>query len=204
MADLGEDRLATLRLRRPRPRVRRVPEAGAGHPPPVVVSPGGAIAFLDGSPGTPLGTGGRQSLTEEVPLPPGGLARPVHRRADRDPGRGPRSGVARLARALRRPGRPLTALCDDALARMPPYPAQDDIAVLTARPQGPPRHARQPGTGIGDENTGTRASGRLSCSKRAISVNGAVTTWSIPRGTGSAPWSRSTWTPGPTPRPSPR
>ncbi|MCF4136824.1 serine/threonine-protein phosphatase [Streptomyces sp. Tue 6430] len=44
-------------------------------------------------------------------------------------------GLDRLARALRTPARSLAELCDDVLARMLPHPAQDDVAVLMARPQ---------------------------------------------------------------------
>ncbi|MGW2615771.1 SpoIIE family protein phosphatase [Streptomyces sp. NPDC001500] len=135
VADMGEDQLATCVYAVHDPASGGCLVARAGHPPPAVVSPGGAITFLDGSPGTPLGTGGRQFGAEEVPLPPGGLlvlytdGLIETRGADLD------QGLARLAGALGRPGRSLTALCDDVLAHMLPVPVQDDVAVLMARPQ---------------------------------------------------------------------
>ncbi|MEU4875709.1 SpoIIE family protein phosphatase [Streptomyces sp. NPDC021608] len=134
VADMGEDQLATCVYAVHDPATGGCLVARAGHPPPVVVSPGGAIAFLDGSPGTPLGTGGGQFGTERVPLPPGALlvlytdGLIETRGADLD------QGLARLAKALRGPGRSLTALCDDVLAHMLPAAVQDDVAVLMARP----------------------------------------------------------------------
>ncbi|MFG2576403.1 SpoIIE family protein phosphatase [Streptomyces sp. NPDC048481] len=135
VADMGEDQLATCVYAVHDPASGGCLVARAGHPPPAVASPDGTITFLDGSPGTPLGTGGREFGTEEVPLPPGGLlvlytdGLIETRGADLD------QRLARLAAALRRPGRSLRALCDDVLAHMLPVPAQDDVAVLLARPQ---------------------------------------------------------------------
>jgi serine phosphatase RsbU (regulator of sigma subunit) len=100
-----------------------------------VVAPGGAITFLDGSPGTPLGTGGQQFGTEVVPLPAGSLLVLYTDGLIEARGRDLDQGLDRLARALRRPGQPLAALCDGVLEQMLPHPAQDDVAVLMARPQ---------------------------------------------------------------------
>ncbi|MEU5246904.1 SpoIIE family protein phosphatase, partial [Streptomyces asoensis] len=134
VADMGEDQMATCVYAVHDPASGGCLVARAGHPPPAVVPPGGPPAFLDGSPGTPLGTGGRQFRTERIPLPPGsvlvlytdGLIET--RAADLD------QGLDRLARALRSPGQPLAALCDGVLGEMLPHPAQDDVAVLMARP----------------------------------------------------------------------
>lgn len=134
VADMGEDQMATCVYAVHDPASGGCLVARAGHPPPAVVPPGGPPAFLDGSPGTPLGTGGRQFRTERIPLPPGsvlvlytdGLIET--RAADLD------QGLDRLARALRFPGQPLAALCDGVLGEMLPHPAQDDVAVLMARP----------------------------------------------------------------------
>lgn len=135
VADMGEDQMATCVYAVHDPASRGCLVARAGHPPPAVVAPGGAITFLDGSPGTPLGTGGHQFGTEEVPLPPGSLLVLYTDGLIEARGRDLDQGLDRLARALRRPGQPLTALCDGVLEQMLPHPAQDDVAVLMARPQ---------------------------------------------------------------------
>ncbi|MFF3090545.1 SpoIIE family protein phosphatase [Streptomyces nojiriensis] len=133
VADLGEDEMATC--------VYAVHDAAsgvcaiarAGHPPPAVVTPGGAITFLDGPPGTPLGTGGRDFRTEEVHLPPGSLlvlyTDGLIEARDRDLDQ----GMAQLAGALRRVEQPLEELCEGILRLLLPCAQQDDVAVLLAR-----------------------------------------------------------------------
>ncbi|MFJ6480109.1 MULTISPECIES: SpoIIE family protein phosphatase [unclassified Streptomyces] len=133
VADLGEDEMATC--------VYAVHDAAsgtcviarAGHPPPAVVTPGGAITFLDGPPGTPLGTGGQDFRTEEVRLPPGSLlvlyTDGLIEARDRDLDQ----GMAQLAGALHRVEQPLDELCDGILRRLLPSAQQDDVAVLLAR-----------------------------------------------------------------------
>ncbi len=134
VSDLGEDTMATCVYAVHDPAAGTWAVARAGHPPPAVATPDGAITFLDGSPGTPLGTGGRDFATEEVTLPPGGLLvlytdgliEARHRDLDQ--------GMDELARALR-PflSSPLETLCDEVLARVLSAPAQDDVAMLLAR-----------------------------------------------------------------------
>ncbi|GGS07809.1 hypothetical protein Snoj_11480 [Streptomyces nojiriensis] len=133
VADLGEDEMATC--------VYAVHDASsgvcviarAGHPPPAVVTPDGAVTFLDGPPGTPLGTGGRDFRTEEVRLPPGSLlvlyTDGLIEARDRDLDQ----GMAQLAGALRRVEQPLEDLCEGILRLLLPYAQQDDVAVLLAR-----------------------------------------------------------------------
>ncbi|WP_327738337.1 SpoIIE family protein phosphatase [Streptomyces nojiriensis] len=133
VADLGEDEMATC--------VYAVHDAAsgvcviarAGHPPPAVVTPDGAITFLDGPPGTPLGTGGRDFRTEEVRLPPGSLlvlyTDGLIEARDRDLDQ----GMAQLAGALRRVEQPLEELCEGILRLLLPCAQQDDVAVLLAR-----------------------------------------------------------------------
>ncbi|MGZ9934310.1 SpoIIE family protein phosphatase [Streptomyces sp. NC-S4] len=133
VADLGEDEMATC--------VYAVHDAAsgvcviarAGHPPPAVVTPGGAITFLDGPPGTPLGTGGQDFRTEEVRLPPGSLlvlyTDGLIEARDRDLDQ----GMAQLAGALHRVERPLEELSDGILRLLLPRAQQDDVAVLLAR-----------------------------------------------------------------------
>ncbi|MFI8965777.1 SpoIIE family protein phosphatase [Streptomyces sp. NPDC053493] len=133
IADLGEDEMATCVYAVHDPATEVWTIARAGHPPPAVVTPDGDISFLDGPPGTPLGTGAHAFGTEEVALPAGGLlvlyTDGLIESRDRDLDQ----GMARLARALRNMDRPLDELCDEVLAGLPEGPAQDDVAMLIAR-----------------------------------------------------------------------
>ncbi|MET9465270.1 SpoIIE family protein phosphatase [Streptomyces sp. NPDC006544] len=133
VADLGEDEMATCVYAVHDPGTGVCVIARAGHPPPAVVTAAGAVRFLDGSPGAPLGTGGREFRTEEVLLPPGSLlvlyTDGLIESRDRDLD----EGMAGLAAALNGAGEPLEALCDDILARLLPAAPQDDVAVLLAR-----------------------------------------------------------------------
>ncbi|MFE7649013.1 SpoIIE family protein phosphatase [Streptomyces phaeoluteigriseus] len=137
VADMGEDEMATCVYAVHDPASGGCLVARAGHPPPAVMAPDGSIVFLDGPPGTPLGTGGHEFRTEEVPLPPGSLLVLYTDGLVEARGRDLDQGLDRLARALRTPGRSLATLCDDVLGQMLPYPAQDDVAILMARPQQP-------------------------------------------------------------------
>ncbi|MER8047937.1 SpoIIE family protein phosphatase [Streptomyces sp. NPDC094032] len=133
VADLGEDEMATCVFAVHDPLTRIWTIARAGHPPPAVVTPDGTITFLDGPPGTPLGTGAHEFGTEEVALPAGGLlvlyTDGLIEARDRDLD----EGMAQLAGALRDTDRPLDELCDDVLAGLLDGRAQDDVAVLLAR-----------------------------------------------------------------------
>ncbi|MET8752774.1 SpoIIE family protein phosphatase [Streptomyces sp. NPDC004667] len=135
VADLGEDEMATCVYAVHDPAAGGCVMARAGHPPPAVAAADGTVSFLLGPPGTPLGTGGRDFLVQEVPLPPGTLLAlytdGLIEARDRDLD----EGMERLARALRRAARPLEALCEDILAGLLPAAPQDDVAVLLARPR---------------------------------------------------------------------
>ena len=52
------------------PVARRCAMASAGHPPPVLVVPGGAAALVDLDPGPPLGIGGHPFEVTEIDMPP--------------------------------------------------------------------------------------------------------------------------------------
>ncbi|MFD7962250.1 SpoIIE family protein phosphatase [Streptomyces zaomyceticus] len=133
VADLGEDAMATCVYAVHDPATGGWVIARAGHPPPAVATPDGTITFLDGPPGTPLGTGAHDFGTQEIVLPGGsllvlytdGLIEARERDLD--------EGMRQLARALRHLDRPLDELCDEVLERLLAAPAQDDVAMLLAR-----------------------------------------------------------------------
>ncbi|MER5962160.1 SpoIIE family protein phosphatase [Streptomyces sp. NPDC002057] len=133
VADLGEDTMATCVYAVHDPATGGWVIARAGHPPPAVATPDGTITFLDGPPGTPLGTGAHDFGTEQVALPVGGLlvlyTDGLIEARDRDLD----EGMRQLGRALRRLDRPLDTLCDEILERLLAAPAQDDVAMLLAR-----------------------------------------------------------------------
>ncbi|MFD3718048.1 SpoIIE family protein phosphatase [Streptomyces sp. NPDC058674] len=133
VADLGEDEMATCVYAVHDPATGVCVIARAGHPPPAVAAADGTITYLDGPPGTPLGTGGQDFRTEEVLLPPGttlvlytdGLIEARDRDLD--------EGMEQLAQALRGAPKPLEELCDGVLEALLPCAPQDDVAVLMAR-----------------------------------------------------------------------
>ncbi|MEU8617801.1 SpoIIE family protein phosphatase [Streptomyces sp. NPDC048623] len=133
VADLGEDEMATCVYAVYDPAADRWTIARAGHPPPAAVTPDGAVTFLDGPPGTPLGTGAHAFCAQEVTLPAGSLlvlyTDGLVEARDRDLD----EGMTRVADALRDADRPLDALCEDLLSGLPEGPAQDDVALLLAR-----------------------------------------------------------------------
>ncbi|MEE1754605.1 SpoIIE family protein phosphatase [Streptomyces sp. SP18CS02] len=133
VAELGEDEMATCVYAVHDPESGACEIARAGHPPPAVAAPDGTVSFLDGLPGTPLGTGGREFRTEQVPLPPGSLlvlyTDGLIEARDRDLD----EGMEQLAQALAHRHQPLEELCDHLLGRLLPGAAQDDVAVLLAR-----------------------------------------------------------------------
>ncbi|MGW6940866.1 SpoIIE family protein phosphatase [Streptomyces xanthophaeus] len=138
VADLGEDEMATCVYAVHDPETGCCVIARAGHPPPAVVGPDGRIRFLDGPPGTPLGTGGGQEFaTQEVRLSPGSLlvlyTDGLIEARDRDLDQ----GMDQLAQALSAADQPLEELCDSVLERLLPCAPQDDVAVLLARTRRP-------------------------------------------------------------------
>jgi PAS domain S-box-containing protein len=109
--------------------------ANAGHPPPLVVGPGGQASFLDGGLGSPLGCDD-PGLTAEASfrLVPGstlllytdGL---VERR-----GVSIDEGLERLATAATDGGQDLEAFCERLLCSMVEDDTADDVALLAIRP----------------------------------------------------------------------
>ncbi|MGW0880066.1 SpoIIE family protein phosphatase [Streptomyces sp. NPDC002671] len=118
---------------------RRCTLARAGHPPPVLLRPGGRPQRLDVPAGPPLGLGGLPFESAEVDLPEGtvlalytdGLV--VSRDRDGDAGR------ELLCRALGGHVGALDETCDGILhALLPSGGAPDDVALLLARTHGLP------------------------------------------------------------------
>ncbi|MEK2476978.1 SpoIIE family protein phosphatase [Streptomyces noursei] len=107
--------------------------ARAGHPPPALVHPDGAVAFPDLPAGPPLGLGGLPFETVEFHLPEGsqlvlytdGLVE--DRRRDLD------TAFDQLRRALSHPNRPPEDTCAEVLRTVVPRRPTDDIALLVAR-----------------------------------------------------------------------
>lgn len=108
--------------------------ARAGHPPPALVQPDGAVEFCeDIPPGPPLGLGGLPFETAERKLAEGtllalytdGLIEAAEQDAE--------LGLELLARTLADPSRSLEQLCESVEASVVPERRSDDAAVLLAR-----------------------------------------------------------------------
>ncbi|MFB7358986.1 SpoIIE family protein phosphatase [Streptomyces gardneri] len=131
--DLAEPMLATFLCIVVDPATGRCRITRAGHPPPVAVSPDGAVRLLDVPPGLPLGVGGIPFTTTEVTLPLGSLlvlytdGLVESRSSDID------ARLTELTDLLADPGPSLPALCDRLLTHLVPASADDDIALLVAR-----------------------------------------------------------------------
>ncbi|MEU0397031.1 SpoIIE family protein phosphatase [Streptomyces sp. NPDC006208] len=112
---------------------RRCTLARAGHPPPAVVTPDGAVRFLDVPAGPPLGLGGLPFETFETELPEGSLLAlytdGLLEARDHDID----EALDRMFQALARPAQTLDTVCDRVLAAMLTHRPDDDIALLIAR-----------------------------------------------------------------------
>nr|WP_309475059.1 SAV_2336 N-terminal domain-related protein [Streptomyces parvulus] len=141
---LGTDRVATCMYAVYDPVAHRITIASAGHPPPVLLHPGGRAEVLRVPPGVPIGVGGVDFEAVELDAPAGatlllytdGL---VESRL-RDVWTGIEQLRVRLAEAAQATGPghlpPLEALCDDVLNMLGPGDRDDDIALLAARFDG--------------------------------------------------------------------
>ncbi|MFC8247282.1 SpoIIE family protein phosphatase [Streptomyces chartreusis] len=108
----------------------------AGHPPPLLLTPGGHAHYLEAGQGlvlgAPVGTGeSRPNATQ--PLPPGSTLLLYTDGLIEVPGSDLGTGLDRLRRlALMLAHASLDTLCDQLLARMPPG-STDDVALLALR-----------------------------------------------------------------------
>ncbi|MFJ9624077.1 SpoIIE family protein phosphatase [Streptomyces sp. NPDC101181] len=111
--------------------------ARAGHPPPVVVTPDGAVSFPELPSGPPLGLGGLPFESLEIELPEGSLLGLYTDGLIEGPDKSDMAGgMARLAQAVSRHDLPLDELCPAVVKELLPVPQPDDIALLLARTHG--------------------------------------------------------------------
>ncbi|MGW0707539.1 SpoIIE family protein phosphatase [Streptomyces sp. NPDC002643] len=112
---------------------RRCSMAGAGHPPPALVAPDGAVSFLDLPTGPPLGLGGLPFETAEFEVPEGSVLALYTNGLVQTPARDMDAGLAALRRALAGRDRTLEETCDGVLADLITDRPADDVALLLAR-----------------------------------------------------------------------
>jgi serine phosphatase RsbU (regulator of sigma subunit) len=147
-ADSATDLSATCLYAVYDPTSRRCTLASAGHPVPAVVTPAGAVDYLDLPAGPPLGLGGLPFEEAEVELPEGsllvlftdGLIESRHRDID--------AGLNAMRKLLSdihvRPEGPrhappsLDSICDRLVDELLPEHARDDAALLVARTRALP------------------------------------------------------------------
>ncbi|UXY32318.1 SpoIIE family protein phosphatase [Streptomyces sp. HUAS TT20] len=136
VADLGDYELATCAYAVYDPATSSCLITRAGHPPPALADPHGTVRFLDTPCGAPLGACPDDPYdTEQVPLPPGTLLALYTDGLIESHDTDLEQGLNQLAHALCTPDRTLEKTRDHLLAHLLPTPAQDDVAVLLARPR---------------------------------------------------------------------
>jgi PAS domain S-box-containing protein len=112
---------------------RRCCVARAGHPMPALITPDGAVSFLDLPADPPLGLGGLAFQSTEIELPAGSVLALYTDGLVESRGRDIDLGLERLRHALADAVPSLETTCDNVLkAVLPDYPA-DDVALLIAR-----------------------------------------------------------------------
>ncbi|MGW2516191.1 SpoIIE family protein phosphatase [Streptomyces sp. NPDC001617] len=108
----------------------------AGHPPPLLLAPGGQAQYLDAGQGLVLGAPpatGASRPDATLPLPPAATLLLYTDGLIEIPGSDLDTGLVRLRRhAVALADAPLDTLCDELLARMPPG-STDDVALLALR-----------------------------------------------------------------------
>jgi PAS domain S-box-containing protein len=107
--------------------------ARAGHPVPALVTPDGAVEFLDVPAGPPLGLGGLPFESAELELVEGSLLVLFTDGLVEVRGRDIDEGIAALREVLRRPAHDVEATCDALLGTMLTDRPSDDVALLVAR-----------------------------------------------------------------------
>lgn len=121
------------------PIANRVVLANAGHVPPVLVQPDGRTELLDLPPGAPIGVGGVDFTSVELPAPPGSALLLFTDGLVESRRRSLTTGLemlrARISTAHRHSPE---HLCQEALRVLPPGDRADDIALLAAAFDGIP------------------------------------------------------------------
>jgi ABC-type multidrug transport system ATPase subunit len=112
---------------------RRCDVARAGHLPPALVRPDGAVEFLDVPAGPPLGLGGLPFETAELRVPEGSQLVMYTDGLVEDRGRDIDVGLDLLRRALGHPGREPEETCKAVIAELLTARPKDDVALLVAR-----------------------------------------------------------------------
>ncbi|MFD9128664.1 SpoIIE family protein phosphatase [Kitasatospora sp. NPDC059571] len=129
----AEQHLATCVYAVYDPIANRVVLANAGHVPPVLIGPDGGARLLELPPGVPIGVGGVDFTSTELPAPPGSALLLFTDGLVESRRRPLTTGLellrARLAAAHRHSPE---HLCQDALRVLPPGDRADDIALLAA------------------------------------------------------------------------
>ncbi len=112
---------------------RRCSLARAGHPLPALVTPDGAVSFLDIPAGPPLGLGGLPFESTEIELPAGSILALYTDGLIESRDRDIDLGFDRLRQALTRKEPSLETACDNVLKAVLPDRPADDVALLIAR-----------------------------------------------------------------------
>ncbi|MFF4490684.1 SpoIIE family protein phosphatase [Streptomyces sp. NPDC001544] len=115
------------------PVTRRLALASAGHPPPAVVTPAGAVRFLDARPGPPLGLGGLPFEAFETELPEGSLVVLYTNGLLQTRGHDMDDALDRMFAALARPAASPDTVCERVLTTLLTQRPDDDIVLLVAR-----------------------------------------------------------------------
>lgn len=114
---------------------RRCTLARAGHPPPIMVLPGGTAQQIDMPSGPPLGLGGLPFESTELELPEGTVLALYTDGLVDGRSRDPVAAHRTLCRILTESAGALDKVCDDVLSNLLPSPEapEDDVALLLAR-----------------------------------------------------------------------
>jgi nucleotide-binding universal stress UspA family protein len=155
VAAQGDDAGATCLYVAYDPASRRCRLTSAGHLPPALRRPDGAVEFLQVPGGVLLGVGQGRYPATETDLPVGSVLALYTDGLIEQPGQDIGTGMSRLARALAAsPASSADQLCHSVLAKLGAH-ARDDIALLLARTTAQPEHPKGDAdvTGLPDADT---------------------------------------------------
>ncbi|WP_058042084.1 SpoIIE family protein phosphatase [Streptomyces roseifaciens] len=114
--------------------------ARAGHPPPVLVAPGGEASIPDLPGGPPLGLGGLPFEATEIELPAGSLLALFTNGLIHSHDLDIDAALDRLSRELARPDRSVEETAEAVVDALLPAEPGDDVALLLARTRVLPEH----------------------------------------------------------------